>query len=51
MFQFWRRLAKPLTQHPVGRAVVDHPLFSEPSYQALSRQVVALRLDLGTYRA
>jgi hypothetical protein len=26
MFQFWRRLAKPLTQNPVGRAVVDHPL-------------------------
>jgi hypothetical protein len=35
MFQFWRRLAKPLTQHPVGRAVVDHPLFRKQGYHAL----------------
>jgi hypothetical protein len=51
MFQFWRRLAKPLTQHPVGRAVVDHPLFSEQSNQTLSRQDAARWADLGMYRA
>jgi hypothetical protein len=51
MFQFWRRLAKPLTQHPVGRAVVDHPLFREQNYHTLSRQDAARRADLGTYRA
>lgn len=47
-------LASPrrlMTHHPVDRVVVDHPLFREPSYPVLTRHDVALRGDLGTYRA
>jgi hypothetical protein len=40
-----------LTQHPVGRAVVDHPLFREECNHALTRQDAARWGDLGTYRA
>jgi hypothetical protein len=51
MFQFWRRLINQMMHQPVGRTVMDHSLFREQSYHALSRQDAAQRADLGTYRA
>ncbi len=38
MFQFWRCLTNRMTHHPAGPAMADHSPFTEPSYQALSRQ-------------
>lgn len=46
---------RPITQcriiQPTAVSAVDHPLFREQSYHALSRRDAARRADLGTYRA
>jgi hypothetical protein len=45
------RLSSEMDQRLVGQAAVDHSLFRELSYQALSRQSTGRWTDLGTYGA